>query len=97
MLSLSPEKPKAERKIKCKCTRSKCESNYCECYSKGRACGSECECVNCQNNHDHAENVKADKGCKCSKSECMKNYCECYQKGELCSEKCSCQNCKNHA
>lgn len=86
-----------ERKIKCKCTKSRCESKYCECFAKGRVCGSECECLNCQNIYpvEHHEKSHVERGCKCSKSECQKNYCECFQKGEACSEKCSCINCKN--
>eukprot|EP00826_Nyctotherus_ovalis_P029599 TRINITY_DN2343_c0_g1_i3.p1 TRINITY_DN2343_c0_g1~~TRINITY_DN2343_c0_g1_i3.p1 ORF type:complete len:318 (-),score=69.69 TRINITY_DN2343_c0_g1_i3:72-1025(-) len=33
----------------CKCERSGCSKNYCECFKKGMKCGSECNCFKCGN------------------------------------------------
>lgn len=36
-------------KIKCKCLKSHCLKNYCECHNMGMKCGPECRCVECEN------------------------------------------------
>ena len=33
----------------CRCQKSKCVKNYCECFNHGSGCSSICRCVNCQN------------------------------------------------
>lgn len=33
----------------CKCEKSGCSKNYCECFKKGVNCGSECNCSKCEN------------------------------------------------
>ncbi|XP_055321855.1 uncharacterized protein LOC129577963 [Sitodiplosis mosellana] len=33
----------------CKCKRSACVRNYCQCYDQKRVCGPACRCFNCQN------------------------------------------------
>ncbi|XP_031629189.1 tesmin isoform X2 [Contarinia nasturtii] len=33
----------------CKCKRSACVRNYCQCYDQKRQCGPSCQCFNCQN------------------------------------------------
>jgi hypothetical protein len=35
--------------ISCKCSKSECIKNYCECYKKGRKCGTRCDCIGCKN------------------------------------------------
>jgi len=42
------EKP--EDIVSCKCSKSECIKNYCECYKKGRKCGTRCDCIGCKNN-----------------------------------------------
>lgn len=36
-------------KIKCKCLKSHCLKNYCECHSMGMRCGPDCKCIECEN------------------------------------------------
>ena len=77
-LTIVPEKYKNGRKIKCKCSKSKCSSRYCECFSRGAICGVDCECSDCQNLYlrdGMGKESDYEKGCRCSKSRCMKNYC----------------------
>lgn len=35
----------------CKCKKSLCSKNYCECFQAGRGCVESCRCVNCANQH----------------------------------------------
>ena len=36
----------------CKCTRSRCQKRYCECFREGLQCSPECECVDCNNGQE---------------------------------------------
>lgn len=46
-----PKKKKQKRATAsgCKCQKSQCLKNYCECHQEGRKCGRECRCVDCHN------------------------------------------------
>lgn len=35
----------------CRCKKSQCRKNYCECFSASRACSQECRCADCGNVH----------------------------------------------
>jgi len=37
----------------CKCKKTACAKNYCECYAAGVACGSNCKCKGCRNTLVH--------------------------------------------
>eukprot|EP00961_Rhodomonas_salina_P074331 998543-Rhodomonas_salina.1 len=41
--------------LSCKCRRSKCLKQYCECYRAGETCGDHCECDNCMNQEKQNE------------------------------------------
>jgi hypothetical protein len=46
------QKEKAKENVEvitCTCTKSNCNKKYCECYKSGKACNSNCRCLNCQN------------------------------------------------
>ena len=45
----------------CRCKRSKCKKNYCECMDQGVACGEACGCVGC-GNREGREIEKKQKG-----------------------------------
>lgn len=36
----------------CKCKRSACQKNYCECYQAGVQCVATCRCIDCENDKD---------------------------------------------
>ncbi|KAM9470863.1 spexin prohormone 2 isoform 1-T1 [Clarias gariepinus] len=42
-------------KKRCHCTKSQCLKLYCDCFANGELC-SDCSCVNCFNNMEHATN-----------------------------------------
>jgi len=37
----------------CRCRKSKCQKNYCECFSAKLGCTSDCRCVDCHNERGH--------------------------------------------
>ena len=41
------------RNIQCTCAKTKCLKLYCECFSGGRYCGSNCECATCHNKSEY--------------------------------------------
>lgn len=43
----------------CACKNSKCLKLYCECFSRGEYCGSNCHCSNCKNNSEN-EHIRAE-------------------------------------
>ena len=50
-------KEKKIKNIKCKCKRSKCLKNYCECFSNGKYCDN-CKCNNCLNNENNIQKIE---------------------------------------
>jgi hypothetical protein len=38
-----------EAAVTCKCKRSECLKNYCDCFNSNRRCTSACACFNCKN------------------------------------------------
>jgi len=42
-----------ESKIFCKCTKSNCRKNYCECRKAGKFCDSSCRCLSCENRNQN--------------------------------------------
>lgn len=43
----------------CSCKNSQCLKLYCECLSRGKYCGPNCNCCNCKNNSEN-ENKRAE-------------------------------------
>ena len=87
-----------QKKRFCTCNKSKCNKNYCECFSKGENCNEKiCSCIDCQNkiNINKNINLKPWICCSCQKSGCSKKYCECFNKGIKCNLGCTCMDCKN--
>ena len=41
--------------VTCNCKKSRCLKLYCECFKNQEYCSSECNCLNCYNNHKHEE------------------------------------------
>lgn len=41
----------------CKCTKTRCQKRYCECFRAGVQCSSECECVGCNNGREAFSHV----------------------------------------
>lgn len=35
---------KSEKGIKCNCSKTKCQKNYCDCFKARKICGDECSC-----------------------------------------------------
>ena len=48
------EEYKKTKTVFCKCKRSKCQKNYCECYAKKEKCAG-CVCEDCENNPTECE------------------------------------------
>lgn len=80
----------------CKCSKSHCLKQYCNCYKVNKRCVN-CSCLSCQNfGVKMSSKSLKEKRCKCSNSQCIKKYCECFRNNKKCnSNSCSCQNCKN--
>ena len=92
----------------CTCAKSKCIKMYCTCFSFGRACTSDCLCVDCRNTPAHREqtldnqlteaqlkNREGDICCNCRWSQCENSYCSCTKNSKGCGPSCKCYNCKN--
>ena len=43
---------KKKSKILCKCTKSKCQKKYCDCYKNNKLCELRCRCVDCFNKNN---------------------------------------------
>lgn len=41
--------PKKMLRSGCRCTNTKCQKKYCECFRNGVSCGPHCKCKNCEN------------------------------------------------
>lgn len=100
-----------KRKKGCTCKKTKCLKMYCECFSLGKPCTEDCNCIGCENCKEHSdallkaqelvrskvlEGNSTTKGCNCKKSQCQKKYCECYNAGLTCGSECKCINCLNY-
>lgn len=71
LLKLKP-KNTTSKTIKCKCSKSKCDARYCDCFSHGQVCSLDCSCINCLNIHQEKHEVRPSSvafndegGCKC--------------------------------
>ena len=57
--------------VKCTCSKSMCDSRYCECFATGLICSKDCSCLNCKNLDEcrHAEQDRLIEtegvGCRC--------------------------------
>ena len=43
----------------CKCRKSRCLKNYCECYDAGVLCSTKCDCVSCDNSAGAAGGLRS--------------------------------------
>lgn len=43
------QEPRLSSEVTCNCKRSKCLKLYCDCFSQGVMCGTNCKCENCHN------------------------------------------------
>lgn len=95
-------------KTGCICRKTRCLKQYCQCFQSGKLCTDSCECVDCQNNDEHKEQVELKRleysqknpeatecRCTCKKSHCVKKYCECFLAGQKCGINCNCKECFN--
>jgi len=83
--------------LRCNCENSKCQKNYCVCFSEGIGCNSKCSCLNCLNKTSITKEKKVKEiCCTCRTTFCLKKYCECLKANQECSSNCKCFECKNH-
>lgn len=45
----------SKKKVCCNCKKSRCLKLYCDCFARGKGCTKECNCMNCLNNEENAE------------------------------------------
>ena len=48
-LSVLKQKTESIQHLVCKCKNSKCLKMYCECFTAGRFCDGNCNCLGCMN------------------------------------------------
>ena len=48
LLKMKPQGSKFKT-FKCTCSKSMCDSRYCECFAAGQICSHDCNCKNCKN------------------------------------------------
>jgi len=53
------EPKETKKKICCNCKKSKCLKLYCDCFAAGEFCTKDCNCTNCYNLEEHAEERQA--------------------------------------
>ena len=68
MLSAAEIKDTPILPFTCKCSKSKCQKKYCECYQAGRTCGLHCKCSDCHNGHPGAHDFQMSPAEEISKS-----------------------------
>ncbi|XP_045807214.1 uncharacterized protein LOC123899981 [Trifolium pratense] len=81
----------------CRCRKSRCLKDYCECFAFGVSCIGLCQCQDCMNNKsDLTGEEEACKQCRCITSNCLIPNCECFSAGVYCTGHCSCKHCLNN-
>lgn len=57
ILQIKPIEKTNSIQVKCKCQKSKCLKNYCECFSKGQLCKEGCQCLDCSNTQTSIDKI----------------------------------------
>lgn len=80
--------------ISCSCAKDKCRNNRCICVKNNIACGSHCNCNDCENKNKQKSVLELNETkCKCL-SGCSTNHCICKKNKNFCID-CNCNKCVN--